>query len=89
MMKQPKTKKPPPFFPKKTRLLIWQLNHLKILKALNDGCKTIHEIYLATKLSYYTIMNHKKEIIKCPKCEQFINKNVSCFFCFSKLDVDM
>ena len=84
MMTKEQPKPFPSFFSKK-HTVAWYVNHLKILNALNSGCRTIHEIWHYTNLSYFTIRKHKKEIIECPNCHYFVNKDVFCFFCKFRL----
>lgn len=62
------------------------INRLKILKAMNEGTKTQHEVYMIVGLSLRTISMHRKEIIRCSECGFFTNKGDYCFYCRSKLN---
>ena len=63
----------------------WFINHLKILKVLNEGKKTYYKIFLETDLTPRTIYSHRKEIIKCPKCDFYTDKQEFCLICRFKL----
>lgn len=66
---------------RKMNKIKWSICHLKIINALNKGCRTKHEIFLETDLSYTCIAKHKKRIVKCPRCKTFVNKAVFCQIC--------
>ena len=66
--------------------VVWMINHLKVLKALNDDLETNHKIFLETGLTPRTVYEHRKEIVKCLECGFFTTKNENCLYCRSKLN---
>lgn len=65
--------------------VVYKINHLKIIRALNMGAKTHNQIYQITGLTPRTISNHKKNIVQCPNCHNFTDKAVFCFYCGFRL----
>ena len=43
------------------RRVNWRSNEHKIRRAIEKGAKTLHEIFLETRLTYRTIQKHLKE----------------------------
>ena len=39
----------------------WRSNEVRIRRAIEKGAKTLHEIFLETRLTYRTIRKHLKE----------------------------
>jgi len=73
---------------KKRHNVEYTINHLKVLKALNEGKKTNYEIFLQTNLTPRTVYEHKKEIVKCSRCNFFTDKQEFCLFCRFRLNGD-
>ena len=66
---------------KEKRTMKYKVNHFAILYLMNKGITKINKIYKETNLSYRTITEHKRNIIECPNCKHFINKDIICDNC--------